>query len=105
MATRLTYTSGTRTHELDAAFEACLAAAREDTRDPLAHLVAGGERDDGPELVREDPSRTGAGASRARQAPAGPLGEAGAPAAPAARGGGARAPAARRARPRAAAPA
>src|SRR3954462_12461876 len=57
MATRLTYTSGTRTPELDAAFEACLAAAREDTRDPLPHLVAGGERPDGPELVREGPRR------------------------------------------------
>jgi len=76
MATRLTYTSGTRTPELDAAFEACLAAAREDAHDPLPHLVAGGERDDGPELVREDPSRAGAVASRAREAPAGLVDEA-----------------------------
>src|SRR3954452_22978477 len=78
MATRLTYTSGTRTPELDAAFEAWLAAAREDGGAPPAHLVAGDERDDGPELVREDPSRAGAVASRAREAPAGVVDEAGA---------------------------
>src|SRR3954452_23176249 len=69
MATRLTYTSGTRTPELDAAFEACLAAAREDAHDPLPHLVAGAERTEGVELVREDPSRSGAVASRTREAP------------------------------------
>jgi 1-pyrroline-5-carboxylate dehydrogenase len=69
MATRLTYTSGTRTPELDAAFEACLAAARDEAHDPLPHLVAGGERTEGGELVREDPSRSGAVASRAREAP------------------------------------
>src|SRR3954454_1618632 len=76
MATRLTYTSGTRTPELDAAFEACLAAAREDTRDPLPHLVAGGQREGRPELVREDPSRAGAVAGRARAARGGPVDEA-----------------------------
>src|SRR5689334_13526898 len=47
MATRLTYTSGTRTPELDAAFERCLEAARADAHDPLPHVVGGSERTDG----------------------------------------------------------
>ena len=41
MATRLTYTSGTRTPELDAAFERALQAARDDAHDPLPHIVGG----------------------------------------------------------------
>ncbi|MEA2383075.1 MAG: hypothetical protein QOH72_3046 [Solirubrobacteraceae bacterium] len=69
MATRLTYTSGTRTPELDAAFERALEAARSDTHAPLPHVVGGEERSDGAEFSREDPSRTGELASRAREAP------------------------------------
>jgi hypothetical protein len=41
MATRLTYTTGSRSAELDRAFEAALAEAREREHEPLAHLVAG----------------------------------------------------------------
>src|SRR4051794_7571410 len=70
MATRLTYTSGTRTAELDVEFERCLAEARSDAHAPLPHLVAGAERYDGDEFVRHDPSRSGEIASRAREAPA-----------------------------------
>src|SRR3954466_4169264 len=69
MATRLTYTSGTRTPELDAEFERCLAAARAAAHDPLPHVVGGTERTDGAESAREDPSRAGEIASRAREAP------------------------------------
>jgi hypothetical protein len=69
MATRLTYTSGTRTPELDAAFERALEAARSDAHMPLAHVVGGEERTDGAEFSRADPSRSGAVASRAREAP------------------------------------
>ena len=69
MATRLTYTSGTRTPELDAEFERCLDAARADAHEPLPHVVGGSERTDGGEFAREDPSRAGATASRAREAP------------------------------------
>jgi 1-pyrroline-5-carboxylate dehydrogenase len=69
MATRLTYTSGTRTPELDAAFERALETAREDEHDPLAHLVGGHARTNGEVFERHDPSRPGAVASRAREAP------------------------------------
>jgi 1-pyrroline-5-carboxylate dehydrogenase len=69
MATRLTYTSGTRTPELDAAFERALEAARGDAHAPLPHVVGGAERTDGAEFSREDPSRADALASRAREAP------------------------------------
>jgi 1-pyrroline-5-carboxylate dehydrogenase len=69
MATRLTYTSGTRTPELDAAFEGCLQAARADAHNPVPHVVGGSERTDGAEFAREDPSRAGEVASRAREAP------------------------------------
>src|SRR4051812_14946903 len=68
MATRLTYTSGTRTPELDAAFERRLEAARGDAHDPLRHVIGGSERTDGAVFAREDPSRTGEVASRAREA-------------------------------------
>ena len=74
--TRLTYTSGTRTPELDAAFERALEAARDDDHAPLPHLVGGTERTEGAEFVREDPSRAGAVASRAREGPASLVGEA-----------------------------
>jgi 1-pyrroline-5-carboxylate dehydrogenase len=69
MATRLTYTSGTRTPELDAAFERCLEAARAGAHDPLPHVVGDTERTDGAVFAREDPSRAGEVASRAREAP------------------------------------
>jgi 1-pyrroline-5-carboxylate dehydrogenase len=69
MATRLTYTSGTRTPELDAAFERALEATRSDAHMPLAHVVGGEQRTDGAEFSRADPSRSGAVASRAREAP------------------------------------
>jgi 1-pyrroline-5-carboxylate dehydrogenase len=69
MATRLTYTSGTRTPELDAAFERALRTAREVEHDPLPHLVGGHPRTGGEVFERHDPSRAGAVASRAREAP------------------------------------
>jgi 1-pyrroline-5-carboxylate dehydrogenase len=69
MATRLTYTSGTRTPELDAEFERVLAAARDDAHDPLPHLVGGRARTNGEVFERADPSRADAVASRARRAP------------------------------------
>src|SRR3954454_6024485 len=69
MATRLTYTSGTRTPELDAAFERCLEAARGGAHEPLPHVVGDTERTDGAVFAREDPSRAGEVASRAREAP------------------------------------
>jgi 1-pyrroline-5-carboxylate dehydrogenase len=57
MATRLTYTTGSRSPELDRAFEAALAEARERESEPLAHLVAGRDVTVGDEFAREDPSR------------------------------------------------
>src|SRR3954447_5593517 len=69
MATRLTYTSGTRTPELDAAFERCLEAARGGAHEPLPHVVGDTERTDGAVFARADPSRAGEVASRAREAP------------------------------------
>jgi 1-pyrroline-5-carboxylate dehydrogenase len=76
MATRLTYTSGTRTPELDAAFERCLEEARGDAHDPLSHVVGGAQRDEGAVFAREDPSREGEIASRACEAPDGLVHEA-----------------------------
>ena len=70
MATRLTYTSGARTPEDDAAFEAALQAARDGRSEPLEHVVAGATSTDGPLFEREDPSRAGQVASRAHEAPA-----------------------------------
>ena len=69
MATRLTYTSGTRTPELDADFERGLQAARGDAHDPLPHIVGGRARTNGEIFERADPSRDDAVASRARHAP------------------------------------
>jgi len=43
MAARLTYTTGSRSAELDRAFETALVEAREREPEPLAHLVAGRE--------------------------------------------------------------
>jgi 1-pyrroline-5-carboxylate dehydrogenase len=57
MATRLTYTTGSRSAELDRAFEAALAEAREREPEPLAHLVAGRDVAAGEPFEREDPSR------------------------------------------------
>jgi 1-pyrroline-5-carboxylate dehydrogenase len=67
MATRLTYTTGSRSAELDRAFEAALAEAREREPEPLAHLVAGRDVAVGDEFAREDPSRRRQVASRARE--------------------------------------
>jgi 1-pyrroline-5-carboxylate dehydrogenase len=67
MATRLTYTTGIRSEELDRAFEAALAEARDGDAEPLAHLVSGRELDSGATFEREDPSRTAQVASRARE--------------------------------------
>jgi hypothetical protein len=44
MATRLTYTTGARSPELDRAFESALAEVREREPEPLAHLVGGRDR-------------------------------------------------------------
>src|SRR5690242_1857227 len=65
MATRLTYTTGARSPELDRAFEAALAEAREREAEPLAHLVSGRDVTAGEAFAREDPSRRQHVASRA----------------------------------------
>jgi 1-pyrroline-5-carboxylate dehydrogenase len=67
MATRLTYTTGSRSAELDRAYEAALAEAREHESEPLAHLVAGRDVAVGDEFAREDPSRRRHVASRAHE--------------------------------------
>src|SRR5581483_7388498 len=67
MATRLTYTTGARSAELDRAFEAALAEARDREPEPLAHLVAGRDVAAGEAFAREDPSRREQVASRARE--------------------------------------
>jgi 1-pyrroline-5-carboxylate dehydrogenase len=68
MATRLTYTTGSRSAELDRAFEAALSEAREGDPEPLAHLVGGRDVAAGEAFDREDPSRREHVASRAREA-------------------------------------
>src|SRR5215475_8853633 len=67
MATRLTYTTGSRSVELDRAFEAALVAAREREAGTLTHLVAGRDVSAGESFEREDPSRREHVASRARE--------------------------------------
>jgi 1-pyrroline-5-carboxylate dehydrogenase len=67
MATRLTYTTGSRSPELDHAFEAALAAAREREAEPLAHLVSGRDVAEGEPFAREDPSRREHVASRGHE--------------------------------------
>ena len=67
MATRLTYTTGARSPELDRAFETALAKARERNAEPLAHLVGGRDVDAGEAFEREDPSRREHVATRARE--------------------------------------
>jgi hypothetical protein len=67
VATRLTYTTGTRSAELDRVFEAALAEARERDAEPLAHLVAGREVRAGEPFAREDPSRRQHVAMRAHE--------------------------------------
>jgi 1-pyrroline-5-carboxylate dehydrogenase len=67
MATRLTYTTGARSAELDRAFEAALADARERDAEPFAQLVAGREVAVGEPFEREDPSQRDRVASRARE--------------------------------------
>ena len=63
--TRLTYTTGTSA-EVDEAFEEALAAVRASEAEPLPHLVGGEPVERGEPFEREDPSRTGHVASRAR---------------------------------------
>ena len=67
MATRLTYTTGSRSAELDRAFEAALADARERDPETLAHLVGGHDVSTGVVFEREDPSRRVRVASRAHE--------------------------------------
>jgi 1-pyrroline-5-carboxylate dehydrogenase len=67
MATRLTYTTGARSPELDLAFETALSAARERDPEPLAHLVGGRDVAAGEPFAREDPSQREHVASRARE--------------------------------------
>jgi 1-pyrroline-5-carboxylate dehydrogenase len=67
MATRITYTSGAATPELDAEFEAALEAARRRQVDPLAHVVSGRGMDVGDVFDRPNPSHTDEIASRARE--------------------------------------
>jgi len=68
MATRLTYTSGEATPELDAAFEAELERARNRGGDACAHLIGGAPVADGAVFERENPARTDEIASRAHEA-------------------------------------
>ena len=67
MATRLTYTTGACSAELDRAFESALAVAREREAEPLAHLVGGREVGVGETFAREDPSYRERIASRAHE--------------------------------------
>jgi len=67
MASRLTYTTGSRSAELDRAFEAALADARERDAEALAHLVGGHDVLGGDVFEREDPSRHEHVASRAHE--------------------------------------
>jgi len=67
MATRLTYTTGSRSAELDRAFEVAFAEAREREAEPLTHLVGGREVAAGDAFDREDPSRREQVASRAHE--------------------------------------
>ena len=76
MATRITYTSGASDPELDSRFERALEEARGGAGEPLRHVVAGAERDDGPEFERPNPSHADEIASRAHEADAGLVGEA-----------------------------
>jgi 1-pyrroline-5-carboxylate dehydrogenase len=69
VATRLTYTSGASTPEVDAEFESELERVRSAASGPFPHVVGGETRSAGPELVRADPS-TGRPVSRAHRAPA-----------------------------------
>jgi 1-pyrroline-5-carboxylate dehydrogenase len=76
VTTRLTYTSGGSTPELDAAFEAALADARRAPAGPLPHVVGGEPSFAGPAFERRDPSDVDRVASRAHAAPAGLVAEA-----------------------------
>jgi 1-pyrroline-5-carboxylate dehydrogenase len=67
MATRLTYTTGGSSTEVDEAFEAALADLRASDAAPLPHLVAGVPVETGTLIERLDPSRTDTVASRARE--------------------------------------
>jgi hypothetical protein len=57
MATRLTYTTGSRSPELDGAFESALEDARAREAEPLVHLVGGRDVAAGDAFAREQ-SRT-----------------------------------------------
>jgi 1-pyrroline-5-carboxylate dehydrogenase len=67
MATRITYTSGSASPELDAEFEAALDAARRRDARPIPHVVAGEHADAGELFERLNPSHTDEVASRARE--------------------------------------
>jgi len=67
MATRLTYTTGSRSPELDRTFETALVDAREREAEPLAHLVGGRDVEAGETFAREDPSHRERVASRAHE--------------------------------------
>ncbi len=62
MATRITYTSGSASPEVDAEFEAALEAARGREGEPFGHVVAGEARDAG----RSSSGRTRATRTRSR---------------------------------------
>jgi 1-pyrroline-5-carboxylate dehydrogenase len=67
MATRITYTSGSASPELDAEFEAALEAARGREVEPLPHVVAGEAAEAGEVFERSNPSHTDELASTARE--------------------------------------
>jgi len=56
VATRLTYTTGTRCPELDRDFESAREAVRERTAEPQPHVIGGREVPSGATFAREDPS-------------------------------------------------
>jgi 1-pyrroline-5-carboxylate dehydrogenase len=67
MATRLTYTTGGSSAEVEEAFETELARVRASGGPPAPHLLGGSEVAAGDLFERLDPSRTDAVASRARE--------------------------------------
>jgi 1-pyrroline-5-carboxylate dehydrogenase len=69
VTTRLTYTSGSSSPEVDTAFEAALDTVRSGPAEPLPHVVAGDRSVDGAPFERRDPSRTDSVVSRAHEAP------------------------------------
>ena len=67
MATRFTYTTGSRSPELDRAFESALESARERNAEPQPHVLGGREVPSGATFGRGGPSRRSFVAGRAHE--------------------------------------